>query len=295
MIQGYGKIETLRQRSQLLGRELVVQEKVDGSQFVFGINEDTGKFRAQTRRRNVLTMDDGHMGLAVANLQPQEDKLNPNWVYFGECLTKRKHNRIAYSRIPRGFLVLFDIFDSESGVYIPRGRLEEEAASLGIEVVPELYSGPFSEMPTFEELLDRESFLEGHNIEGVVIKDYTNKSFFKVVSQEFQEISQQKRVRTPKDSDQYLDDLFDTYRTESRWHKAMQHLFEEGQLTGTMRDVGPLLKELSMDFEEECKPLLKDQLYNLFRKRAIKKVSQGFAEWYRTQIGQDPASLDNSD
>lgn len=268
---------------------------VHNSQFVFGINEETGRFHAQTRRRNTLTADDGHMGLAVANLQIQEERLNPNWVYFGECLTKRKHNRIAYGRMPKGSLVLFDIFDVELDSYLPRHKLEEEAVLLGIEVVPELFVGPFSEMPKFKELLDRESFLGDHNIEGVVIKDYPGKTFFKVVSQEFQEISQQKRVRTPKDSDKYLDDLFDAYRTESRWHKAVQHLRDEGKLDGTMRDIGPLLMELSSDFEDECRLILQEQLYNLFRKRAIKKVAQGFAEWYRTQLGQDPASLDRDE
>lgn len=281
MLKKYSKIEHLTHESQLLNMNVVVQEKVDGSQFVFGLNP---KFYAQTKRGISLHKTNTNFSLAVEHLRHRAEFLTEGYVYYGECLTKPKHNRICYDRTPKGFVVLFDVFDINTKEYLQREQLQKIADRLEIDIIPELYCGKSSEMPETSKLLNNRSFLGYFQIEGIVIKSYTDKKIFKVVSDKFRELSKTKKKKKPTTTDEQLDNLFDVYNNENRWHKAVQHLRDEGKLDNSMSDVGRLLKELSNDFEEECKEDLKEKLYCLFRKNVLKKVCSGFAGWYKKEL-----------
>lgn len=50
-----------------------------------------------------------------------------------------------------------------------------------------------------------------------------------------------------------LELLYDSYRTEARWQKAVQHLRDEGKLLGEPKDIGPLMAEIWRDLVEEEK------------------------------------------
>jgi len=81
-----------------------------------------------------------------------------------------------------------------------------------------------------------------------------------------------------------FDVLKENYRTEARWNKAIQHLKENGELTGTPKDIGGLLKEIYVDIETEEKENIKDQLYSIYKSDIMKYATHGLAQWYKEKL-----------
>src|ERR1043166_6393267 len=99
--------------AELLLDPVLVEEKVDGSQFSFGVfnpDEEWNGLRCRSKgvQLNVFAPDrmfekggDVVKGLAGS--------LRPGWTYRTEYLAKPKHNALAYDRIPRHHIIVFDI------------------------------------------------------------------------------------------------------------------------------------------------------------------------------------------
>jgi hypothetical protein len=166
------------------------------------------------------------------------------------------------------------------------------AEQLSIESVPILFKGIVTSMEQIEELLNTESILGGHKVEGVVIKNYSQQLLIgdrhipivsaKYVSEAYKE---KHNAHKPEFSGQSrLECLIQSYRTEARWNKAVQHLTEQGLLEQSPTDIGSLMKEVHRDIEEECKEEIKELLWREYSKK-IKRVSTaGMAEWYKKLI-----------
>ena len=66
--------------------------------------------------------------------------------------------------------------------------------------------------------------------------------------------------------------------------EAEQHLREAGALTGEMRDIGAIVKEVQRDiFAEEC-DTIKDALLEWATPQLHKIVVGGLAEWYKMRL-----------
>ena len=144
-------------------------------------------------------------------------------------------------------------------------------------------------------MLDRESVLGGVRIEGVVVKNYTHKQVGKVVSDSFKETRGTPRPK--RVGDDIIAMLGSAYRTEARWAKAEQHLREEGKLTGEMRDIGAIAKEVQRDLFVEESDAIKDALLTWATPQLHKIVVGGLAEWYKmrlmaTALPTEPASME---
>ena len=210
-----------------------------------------------------------------------------DWTYRCEFLQKPKHNTLAYSRVPKGNIILFDIDRGEQD-YVDANDLQYEALYLGLECVPVFGISTFA--PTKEQLdewLETESILGGTKIEGIVIKNYglfgLDKKVLmaKYVSEAFKETHNKDwKDRNPNRAD-IVDKIIADFGGEPRWNKAVQHLEEDGELVHAPEDIGKLLKELAVDFEDECADEIKDVLWAHFRKQIIHGIQQGFPEWYK--------------
>ena len=55
-------------------------------------------------------------------------------------------------------------------------------------------------------------------------------------------------------------------------------------LVGEPKDIGPLIKELYRDIEAEAMDIIKDALYEAFRKNVLNQAIIGFPEWYRARL-----------
>jgi len=292
-IPSYGKIWNLghRQTLELFDGPVTVQEKIDGSYFAFGILDG----RLQCRSKSALIdMDapDKMFSRAVEIVKSLEDKLTPNYVYCCEYLQKPKHNTLAYDRIPQNHLVLFDVeIEPRSERFLDQDQVREIAEHLWLEPCPEFWASNGWDKTVMPGLLDYPSVLGGQKIEGVVIKNYNKFGIDgkilrgKFVSPSFKEVhTGDWKERHPGKVD-ILQQLAHEYRTPARWHKAVQHLRDAGQLTGEPKDIGPLLKEVNKDVLEECADEIKEKLLQWAWKSLSRELTKGFPEWYRGQLG----------
>lgn len=270
---------------ELLLDPVVVQEKVDGSQLSFGHLNGQLVVRSKAAVVDVANPQMFNHGVNTILSLP----LRENWIYRGEYLQKPKHNVLAYERIPKGNIVLFDINKGNED-YLPYGEVQEEASRLGIECVPLLYSGAIHQVEQVYSLLETVSFLGGPLIEGIVIKNYTRfgrdkKALMgKYVSEKFKESHKKHwKVTTKEDS---LAAIVASLKTEARWRKAIQHLKESGRLTNAPQDIGPLIKEVQQDILKEETDWIKEKLFDVSVGHVLKGVTVGLPEWYKQELLQ---------
>jgi hypothetical protein len=263
-----------------------VEEKVDGSQF------SAGRFGGVLRCRSKgATIDPNYPEAmfkeaveAVSNLD-----LRDGWTYRFEYLQRPKHNVLQYSRIPKNHLVLFDI-NTGYEEYLPYDEMLAEGERLGLEVVPLLYFGIVESAEQLKSFLDRESFLGGVKVEGVVIKSTSlygpDKKLLmaKFVREDFKEAHAIEWKQKKVSQGDIILRIADAYRTEARWMKAVQRLREAGKLEGSPRDIGLLIEEVRKDIEKECRDEIETILWKWAWPDVSRLVTRGLPEWYKNLL-----------
>lgn len=274
--------------SELFLDEVIVEEKIDGSQYSFGKFDGEIKCRSKGAKIHV-DAPEKMFAIAVEQVLRVADQLYEGWTYRTEYLSKPKHNTICYERTPINNLIIFDINTGQER-YMPHDEKKAEAERLGFECVPLLFSGKVNNSDDLRDLLDTDSILGNSKVEGVVCKNYTrfgrdgHALLGKFVSEAFKERNSgdwKKRNPGGKDIIQNIGDMF---RTDARWQKSVQHLQELGQLENSPRDIGILLKELHRDLETECGEEIKKILYQWCMSKVKRSVCAGFPEWYKQRL-----------
>jgi hypothetical protein len=297
VISSYPKIYTLGHGAlkNLLGdEEVIVQEKVDGSQFSFGKDENGVVFMASKGRKFGLGEQDSLFHEAAQQVERVIPLMQPGWTYRGEYLKKPTHNVLRYSRIPQNHIMLFDI-NTGLEQYMGFSDVFKEAQRLGFETVPTMWVGPgygISHTRLTEDFLKRTSELGGALIEGVVIKNYTRfgtdgKALMgKFVSEAFKETHRGTwKAENPEKKDIMMK-IIDTYRNPVRWQKAVQHLRERGESVEGPQAIGPLIREVISDVQEECANEIKDMLWDWARKDIARGVTRGLPEWFKEELAK---------
>jgi hypothetical protein len=280
----------------LFAGPVVVQEKVDGSQFSFGlVNEGTEaeptwvlQCRSKGKQQEV-GQPDSMFEEACATVRALEPTLVPGWTYRGEYLQKPKHNSLTYSRVPARHIILFDI-DAGYQDYLSPTEVRHHAAHLGMESVPTLFEGALESAAQVKSFLAAESCLGGCPPEGVVIKAYgrygaDKKTLMgKYVTEQFKETHKEEwRTNNPTKMD-VVDALVAELCTEARWAKAVQHLRENGQLTGSPKDIGPLIREVVADVKKEEADYIKQRLYDWGWSHIGRRLTGGLPQWYKDRL-----------
>lgn len=291
----YPKVHALGHAAikNLLLDPVLVEEKVDGSQFSFGKFVDpAGLEYLRCRSRGAeLNVDapDKMFAAGVSTARELFLLLHPGWAYRGEYLAKPKHNTLAYDRVPARHVILFDV-NTGHEMYLSYDEKSTEAVRLGLEVVPFIHAGRVESLDFFRSLLDRASVLGGQRVEGVVVKNYVRfgadgKALIgKFVSEAFKEVhGADWRERNPTHAD-VLTTLVARYRTPARWAKAVQHLREVGKLEDTPRDIGKLLESAREDTRIECEDEIKTALFAWAWPHISRGCATGLAEWYKEEL-----------
>lgn len=270
---------------------VVVEEKVDGSQFSFGLID--GVLRCKSK--NVEIDPEGAVpdlfapAVDTAKRLNAEGKLTPGWTYRGEAFKGPKHNSLAYSRAPVGGVILFDIAQAHEN-YLTREAKEAEAARLGLELVPVIYVGMVNGPADLNALLDRESVLGGQKIEGVVIKNYarfgvdSKPLFGKLVSESFREVNRETWKGMKQTNGDIIDQLAARFATTQRWEKAVQHLRERGELTDSPKDIGALMKEVNLDVFQECQDEIKQIVFKWAWEKLNRRLTSGLPGWWKQKL-----------
>jgi hypothetical protein len=269
-----------------------ITEKIDGSQFDFGLLDGELVCRSKGKEQD-LDDPDKMFAEAVEYVKTIQDRLPNNVFFFAEYLQKPRHSTLAYDNIPKNHLALFGTMKNDKTMSNYEG-LKEYANLLDIDVVPLLYEGKTNVEQSLK-LLETPSYLGGQKIEGIVVKKYEDWLFLgriftpvkagKYVSEKFKEVNKSDwaKLNTAKGG---LETLKESLKTEARWNKAIMHLKERGEFSGTVRDIGNLVKEIHHDITEEEQENIKDTLWNLYKDDMMRAATRGFVDWYKTSIAK---------
>ena len=294
-INSYPSIYALGHKAlgeEFLDRELIVQEKVDGSQFSAMWTGNGWAYRSK--------------GVQV-HKEDAPDLFRPTIAHFekngwlavgcpagltfrGEAFKKEKHNTLKYGRIPKGHLVLFDV-ELPGQNYATPEQVVRYAEYYGLEPIRTIFVGRVT-LDMIQGWLNEESALGGTKVEGVVLKPASYDLFgpdkklliAKMVRPEFKEENGAAwKIANPGRGD-VVDGLIQRYRSEPRWKKAVQHLRDAGKLTGTPQDIGPLLAEIKRDIEKEESDEIARVLLNRFLPDILRGATGGAPEWYKNEL-----------
>lgn len=285
----------------LLRHEVLVQEKVDGSQFSFGYvtepepnPENTFALRFRSKGAQIWEEAPPKMfkkGVEAVRKIHDSLGLHPGWIYRGEYLDSPKHNSLRYERIPVNHVILFDV-NTGHQEYLPYEYLIEEGKRLGFEVVPLLYQGYIASPDQFRGFLDQTSVLGGQKIEGVVVKPVGYNLFGldkkvlmgKFVSESFKEVhSREWGKSNPKGLD-IINLIGNNVSGPARWNKSIHRLREQGFITDSPKDIGPLIKEIQADILKEEVDLIKDHLFKWAEPHILRAAIRGFPQWYKDEL-----------
>lgn len=286
-IHSYNKIFNLGHKAiqMLFTTEILVEEKLDGSQFSWGVSN--GELYCRSKGKGLVVDAPEKMFLkAVETAKELQPLLIPGAIYRGEYLQKPKHNVLCYDRVPAKNIMLFDV-EMPGQNFLTWDQKANEASRLGLEVVPKMFEGKINDVTKLYELLNQNSILGSQKIEGFVIKNYNlfgidGKILMgKYVSEDFKEVHQGEwREQNPTTGD-ILERLVLKYKTPARYQKAIQHLTERGEITQTLKDIGPLIKEVQKDIEEECSLEIKEELFKYAWDHIARRITGGVPSWYK--------------
>ena len=280
MIKGLGKIYTVghERAPDIFSNTCEVTEKIDGSQFSFGMSN--GRFFMRSKNRNIRIGDDEklfNVAMKTALKLYCDGKLVDGAVYRAESVSKPRHNRLAYGRAPEGGMVLFGVND------FPWNAVRTEAYRLGLECVPLIHRGEVSEND-LDGFLEAQPLLGGGKTEGVVISCCPGrwKEYAKYVSPEFREATK------PRNSSKkpLPIRIAERFSGEARWEKAVQSMAEDGVLTETPKDIGEIMHRVRDDVFTECAEEIDNYLFDAFQEQISSALARGIPQWYKARIGK---------
>lgn len=146
---------------EILEHDVVVEEKVDGANVGFSVNEN-GDLQVQNRG-SFLTRERSHPQFAPLWrwLQSKQDSLAealfPDLILFGEwCYAVHS---IRYTKLPDWFLA-FDVFDRCSGTFWSVPRRDDLVRRLGLALVPRIGARRF-DVRSLQALLATSQLTDG--------------------------------------------------------------------------------------------------------------------------------------
>lgn len=285
-LHSYPKLYNIGHRAveDIFKEEVLIQEKVDGSQISFG--NDDGELKIRSKGAVIhIEAPDKMFNNGVNYIREAFDSggLPEGWVYRGEYLRKPKHNVIPYSRVPDQHIVIFDI-ETKPTYFLDPEEVQVEARRLGFDAL-DFRVQMVNSVDDVMDLMDKESFLGGAKVEGVVFKNYLRHTIdgktmmAKYVSEAFKEVHRSKVYKTSNAD--IITQLVEAYATEARWRKAIHHLRDMGELDWEPKDIGKLIKEVNMDVLAECEDEIKEALFKWGWKQISRGLTKGLPEWYK--------------
>jgi hypothetical protein len=270
---------------ELFQGPVLVEEKIDGSQFSFGVQN--GELALRSKGAELYADNPEKMfSLGIETAKRLAPQLHEGWTYRTEFLQKPKHNTMKYERVPNGHVIIYDVNTGDE-VYLTRREKEDEAARLGLEITPVLYEGLVDNPETLYNLLNRDSILGGGKIEGIVVKNYNQfgrdkkVQMGKFVTEEFKEThSKEWKADNPTLGD-VVERIIATLRSEVRWNKSIARLREAGKLENSPKDIGMLIKEVQSDIREEEMEFIQQKLAEYAVPRILRASTAGLPEHYK--------------
>ena len=180
------KIFTDYERKLFLKNNLIIEEKMDGSNLGISFNSEPS-ILIQNRGSYINHCLDSWEGLSNWIKQKENDLFNilgTQYIIFGEWC-RNKHS-IHYINLPDWFLA-FDIYDKEKKYFISSWKRNLICKEIGVYPVPFVKSGVFN-IDQLEKLLQTKSTFSNSNKEGLYLRyedEYRLLNRAKIVNKEF--------------------------------------------------------------------------------------------------------------
>lgn len=282
--------------ANLFDGDVEITEKIDGSQFAFGVAAD-GSLVMRSKGKELFAENPEKLFTVViewvtANREKICALCPPGTFLYGEYLRVPKHNVLAYARVPKHHFMVFGVRE-QTNLIANHARIVEIANALDLEAVPLLAQTAVRSFDELQQYMQQPSVLGGTVLEGVVVKNYRQYctisdfhwiSMGKFVREEFKE-SHAEQWGTISGKN-WFDELKASCRSEARWHKAIQHLRDRGELAESVQDIGKLMAELEKDFVEEEKERLMKIFWRHQSPDILREIKRGFPEWYKEQLAK---------
>lgn len=195
-----------------VGEEIVIQEKIDGSNASIRYDEESGTLKAFSRRLE-LNADNTLNGfwdyVQTLNLDTFKEILGSRYIVFGEWMGAK--HAIKYPENVYGKFWMFDVWDTQTEQYLPYEETRsfyDKLIACGNEdnkfnFVPVFYIGKFESWEKTSELVGRTEVGAEPIGEGIVIKRQNcldSKSsrlpfYVKIVSEQFSEVHKSKKQK----------------------------------------------------------------------------------------------------
>ena len=260
-------------------RGLVVQEKLDGSNASFTV--DNGELQCFSRRKKLNEKEtlNGFYGWVHENIQEDVFDFLEDYIIFGEWLVKHK---IQYKEECYKEFYVFDVYDKEEETYLSLKDMHGIASYLELKTVKTLLIAEPSHHlniltpQDIQDLVGKSNMTVKPNTgEGIVIKYLDGKSehedYYKIVSNEFKEFNRQKMKTEVKNNDSVADYAI----TRPRMEKMIFRAIEEGRLSEDnmeLENFGLIMKEVGQDFVDDIMEEEKDNMLKIIEKQIKKKM-----------------------
>ncbi len=292
MLTNYPSIFNLGHKAvqDLFNTEVLIEEKVDGSQFSFGLKDGVLFMKSKGAVLYEPVTNNLFKG-ACEYVISIKDKLLPNHTYRGEVLAKTRHNALEYERTPKHNLIIFDIERGDQD-FMTHTEKDLEAGRLDLEVVPLIYRGKIDNVEQLKIFFERISILGKAKIEGMVFKNYSmfgvDKKVLmaKWVSEAFKEVHHAEWGKANPTKLDITSEMIAGLKTTARWEKAIQHLRDDGQLQDAPQDIGLLLKAIQNDVSKEMQDEIKEKLFKHAWPHIARGIVAGFPEYYKNKLAE---------
>ena len=195
-----------------VGEDIVIQEKIDGSNASIRYDEESGTLKAFSRRLE-LNADNTLNGfwdyVQTLNLDTFKKILGSRYIVFGEWMGAK--HAIKYPENVYGKFWMFDVWDTQTEQYLPYEETRsfyDKLIACGNEdnkfnFVPVFYIGKFESWEKTSEIVGRTEVGAEPTGEGIVIKRQNcldSKSsrlpfYVKIVSEQFSEVHKSKKQK----------------------------------------------------------------------------------------------------
>jgi len=223
--------------------EIVVQEKVDGSNFRFTLEENLDeRFHVEGRdvvfgSRNVEykspTDQSKQFGVPISYIRNAvdrndmlslQDTFAGKLTFFGEAMLP---HTLSYNFDDVPAFVGFDVYNESTRKWLKREHVERAFYELGLDVAPTLDTVPAKEFDDYEIVVP-ESTYGDVKAEGLAFKNYETQTFAKYVRPEFKEKNARTFGKPKKHQETGAEKCSYQYITNARIRKTAHKLIDEG-------------------------------------------------------------------
>ena len=164
------KVLSRAEAEDLLRSEVVVEEKLDGANLGFSLDENH-ELRAQNRGRYLAKPYGGQFTRLTGWIAMHEDRLaaalGPELIAFGEWCAAR--HSLDYDLLPDWWLA-FDVFDRGSKAFFATAKRDSLVSAAGVADVARLYRGRITLSGLQRLLTDEPSRYRAGPMEGLVVR-----------------------------------------------------------------------------------------------------------------------------